>query len=204
MATQQRRKTTREQARKKNIQKMQTQSKRAGGKERMNWNTLIKLFDDCQQMYTPLHAITLALASKGFRERASEDSCKNIMDQVKQLTGHVNATLDDLHSIRAKHFGRTGEVRGEKRTLEAIQIGMDYQNWVAKFNESVLILALDISGMIEEIIGEQVFPRPVQEQPVAPETPAEPLFEEYEVQPEAEALVPETPTEATDNGTASE
>lgn len=187
-AQQKRRKKTRDQKRVANVQKMQGQIKKTDQKDKMSWNKLIEIFQQCLDMYLPIHAITPVLASASFKERATQEDCKRIMDQVKQLTGHVEATLGDLHDIRRKHFGRTGDVRGEKRTMEAIQIGMDYQNWIVKFNETVVVLSLEISGMIEDIMADKKEPG---EQPVS----NEPLFEDIDVTDTEGSDQPATPTE---------
>lgn len=169
-----RRKKTRETTRKANVRKLQTAaSKAVTDTDKMNWNRLARLFEDCLNMYQPIHQLTPILTTPLFRKKASEEDCKQIMDAVRQLTGHVQATLGELHDIRKKHFGRTGPVKGEKRTMEAIEIGMDYQNWVTKFNATVIVLSMEISGQIEQIMA--------PEESAAAAVSSEPLFSDIDV-----------------------
>lgn len=174
---QKRRKKTREVARKANVRKLQTAVVRqAANDDKMSWSKLAQVFEDCLNMYTPIHGLTPILASPAFREKATQDDCKNIKDAVQQLTGHVQATLGDLHDIRKKHFGRTGIVKGEKRTMEAIEIGMEYQNWVTKFNSTVIMLSMDISGRIEAILEPaQAVATPVSNEPLFADIDATPV-----------------------------
>ena len=184
---QKRRKKTRDAKRIANIQRSKNQATRAAAapkSDRMSWDRLALLFQQCLDMYVPISAIGPVITSPEFRQRATQEQCKEIMDDVKQLTGHVNATLEALHDIRKKHFGRTGDVRGEKRTMEAIEIGMEYQTWVTKFNETVLLLSMTISGKLEEILADKE---------KAVEQTAEPLFQDIDVT--ADEVVTETTEE---------
>ena len=179
---QKRRKKTREVARKANVRKLQTVvARQAANDDKMSWSKLAQVFEDCLNMYTPIHGLTPILASPAFREKATQDDCKHIKDAVQQLTGHVQATLGDLHDIRKKHFGRTGIVKGEKRTMEAIEIGMEYQNWVTKFNSTVIMLSMDISGRIEAILEpDQVVATPVSNEPLFADIDATPVSADTE------------------------